>query len=135
MIIKLLLKIKVPQSTIFLNRTINCKSAKFSSTIRNSNSNHSTNRNDEAKKENPQSKSNLGNKTNDNNHDMWNFLAFEKNITFFSVNFYILLFAVLALHLYNKSNETNNITQVDEAKERERRNILEMENKRTSLKN
>lgn len=80
-------------------------------------------------------KHNSGGKTNDKHGDMWSFLAFEKNITFFSVNFYILLAAVLALHFYNKANETDKISEVDQAKERERKNLLEMEKKRKKLQN
>ncbi|SBT01504.1 conserved Plasmodium protein, unknown function [Plasmodium malariae] len=63
-------------------------------------------------------------------YNLWDFLAFEKNISFFSVSFYILLSAVLALHFYNNSNEYANSSKINEAKERERKNLVELENKR-----
>ncbi|SBT75605.1 conserved Plasmodium protein, unknown function [Plasmodium ovale] len=93
------------------------------STKRNDNS--STNRNEEQKEK-------LGKQANQKD-DMWNILTFEKNITFSSVSFYVLLAAVLALHFYNNANENIKSNTVEEAKERERKNLIELENKRRHL--
>ncbi|GAB64911.1 hypothetical protein PCYB_041130 [Plasmodium cynomolgi strain B] len=140
-IIRRVPKVKPPGTTIFLSKAAHFKSTYFAGGSSHSRCCYSARRNDDEERvapkqeETQQKKHNSEKKTNDKHSDMWSFLAFEKNITFFSVNFYILLAAVLALHFYNKANETNRTSQVDQAKERERKNLLEMENKRKKLQN
>ncbi|ANQ06516.1 Uncharacterized protein PCOAH_00009740 [Plasmodium coatneyi] len=134
-------KVKLPGTTIFLNKATHFKSTYFIGGSLHSRCFYSARRNDNDEGVAPkreathQTKQNSENKTNEKNGDLWSFLAFEKNITFFSVNFYILLAAVLALHFYNKANETGSTSEVDQAKERERNNLLEMEKKRKKLEN
>ncbi|EUD66723.1 hypothetical protein C922_02708 [Plasmodium inui San Antonio 1] len=140
-IVRRMPKVKPPGTTIFLSKASHLESTYFAGDSSHSRCCYSLRRNDDDERVSPkqeathQMKHNSGGKTNDKHGDMWSFLAFEKNITFFSVNFYILLAAVLALHFYNKANETDKISEVDQAKERERKNLLEMEKKRKKLQN
>lgn len=62
-------------------------------------------------------------------------LTFEKNITFSSVSFYLLLSAVIALHFYNNSRENMKFNIIDEIKEKEKKNLIELENKKRDSKN
>ncbi|VWU48797.1 conserved protein, unknown function [Hepatocystis sp. ex Piliocolobus tephrosceles] len=73
------------------------------------------------------------NKESNATEDPWSILAFEKNISFFSVSFYIFLAIVLALHFYNNYNESTKVNKVDEAKAREMKNLMELEEKRKNL--
>lgn len=134
-------KVKLLGTTFFLSKPTHFKSTYFIGASSHSRCSYCTRRKEEDERVAPkqeathQRKQNSEHKTNDRDGDMWSFLAFEKNITFFSVNFYILLAAVLALHFYNKANEGNGNSEVEEAKERERKNLLEMERKRKKLEN
>ncbi|KMZ94699.1 hypothetical protein PVMG_02588 [Plasmodium vivax Mauritania I] len=140
-IIRRMPKVKPPGATIFLSKAAHLKSTYFAGGSSHSRCCYSARRNDDDERGTPkqeathQTKRNTENKANEKHGDMCSFLAFEKNITFFSVNFYILLAAVLALHFYNKANETNGTSEVDQAMERERKNLLEMEEKRKKLQN
>ncbi|KJP87324.1 hypothetical protein AK88_03004 [Plasmodium fragile] len=134
-------KVKTPGTTIFLRKATHFKSTYFAGGSSHSRCCYSASRNEHDERVAPkqeathQTKHNSEKKTNEHNGDMGSFLAFEKNITFFSINFYILLAAVLALHFYNNANETNRTSEVDQAKERERINLLKMEKKRKELQN
>lgn len=73
------------------------------------------------------------NKLHDENKQseyIWNILNFDRNISFFSTSFYILLAATLALHFYNKYNTKDKSSVIDEVLEKEKQNLLEMEQKR-----
>lgn len=61
---------------------------------------------------------------------LWDTLVFDRNISFFSRSFFVLLFVTLALHFYNKYNGMNNNDVINEAFEKEKRNVMELEKKR-----
>ncbi|KEG00555.1 hypothetical protein YYE_04739 [Plasmodium vinckei vinckei] len=74
------------------------------------------------------------NSSNQEEHS-WSILTFEKNITFSSISFYLLLSAVLALHFYNNSQENLKSNIIDEIKEKEKKNLIELENKKKASQN
>ncbi|CRG98660.1 conserved protein, unknown function [Plasmodium relictum] len=80
-------------------------------------------------KRNEEQKEKLSKEAYDKDY-LWNFLAFDRNISFFSVSFYILLVATLALHFYNNFNENDKLSKLDEAVEREKKILIELGNKR-----
>ncbi|SBS80496.1 conserved Plasmodium protein, unknown function [Plasmodium ovale] len=121
--IKHIFKIKQFNRLFYPKNKIHLHLIHLVSTKRSDNS--STNRNEEQKEKLE--------KQENQKDDMWSILTFEKNITFSSISFYVLLAAVLALHFYNNANENIKSNTVEKAKERERKNLIELENKRRHL--
>ncbi|CRG94393.1 conserved protein, unknown function [Plasmodium gallinaceum] len=80
-------------------------------------------------KKNEEQKEKLSKEANERDY-LWNILAFDRNISFFSISFYILLVATLSLHFYNNMNENNKLNKVNEAIEREKKILTELQNKR-----
>ncbi|CDU16348.1 hypothetical protein YYC_05039 [Plasmodium yoelii 17X] len=120
--IKYMLKIQNYNSLLFLKK----KKKKFYPinfiTIKRHNHYSTVNKNEKQKKK-------INNPINHQDNS-WSILPFEKNITFFSVSFYLLLSAVLALHFYNNSQENMKSNIIDQIKEKEKKNLIELENKK-----
>ncbi|CAD2085481.1 conserved Plasmodium protein, unknown function [Plasmodium vinckei lentum] len=83
---------------------------------------------------NEKQKKKINDSSNEQDHS-WSILTFEKNITFSSISFYLLLSAVIALHFYNNSQENIKSNIIDEIKEKEKKNLIELENKKRASQN
>ncbi|SCM00874.1 conserved Plasmodium protein, unknown function [Plasmodium chabaudi adami] len=123
--IKYILKIRNYNTLLFLKKKKNLSPINFITIKRH---NHSTaDKNEKQKKK-------INDSSNQQDH-FWNMLAFEKNITFSSISFYLLLSAVLALHFYNNSQENTKSNIINEIKEKEKKNLIELENKKRASQN
>ncbi|SPJ08432.1 conserved Plasmodium protein, unknown function [Plasmodium sp. DRC-Itaito] len=89
---------------------------------------HCSEKRNDNKKENINKQ--INNQINEKDDLLWNIFMFDRNISFFSVSFYILLCATLTLHFYNNYYTNNKTTELDKAKEREQRNLIEVQEKR-----
>ncbi|KYO03118.1 conserved Plasmodium protein, unknown function [Plasmodium reichenowi] len=93
---------------------------------------HCSEKRNDNKKENINEQINkqINNQINEKDDLLWNIFMFDRNISFFSVSFYVLLCATLTLHFYNNYYTNNKTTELDKAKEREQRNLIEVQEKR-----